>query len=305
MIVGQGTGTKGWIIKTKLVKKGDKDGVKMKIEESLWVEKKEKMTAQNAKKRETEVTPPRKSSVRRVEVKGPHRKKTTPKNIQEITPPTQERKCTRQTITVMNQEMITGIWTDSDVSPPETPKIMTNPIQARKITEMKVTTTSQENMKGDQTAEKIVRTLQKSEKRKIATLIRRKTRNQNQKGKTTQAIIVRINENDETIVDEEVESKEDFEFEESETEINLNKTMSSSVDTGTSSEDEVKPSTSNSSTDSSGEYVKPYNSITRVELIKDGSYYNIVNHIMNDILNKMGPYMSSHSGKVHYISSSE
>ena len=84
------------------------------------------MTAQ--KKKETKVTPPRKSPVRRVEVKGPHRKKTTPKNIQEVTPPTPERKCTRQTIAVMNKENITGIWTDSDVSPPETPKIITNPI---------------------------------------------------------------------------------------------------------------------------------------------------------------------------------
>ena len=90
------------------------------------------MTTQNAKKRETEVTLPRKSSVRRVKVKGPHRKKTTPKNIQEITPPTQEIKCTRQTIDVMNQEMITGIWTDSDVSPPRNTKNNDKPYSGKK-----------------------------------------------------------------------------------------------------------------------------------------------------------------------------
>ena len=79
LLVGQGTGTKGQIIETKLAKKGLKEGVEKKGEESLWVELRENMTAQ--KKKETEVTPPRKSPVRRVEVKGLHRKKTTPKNI--------------------------------------------------------------------------------------------------------------------------------------------------------------------------------------------------------------------------------
>ena len=81
LLVDQGTGTKGWIIQTKLAKKGPKHGVQKKVEESLWVELRGNMTAQNAKKKETEVTPPRKSPVRRVKVKGPHRKKTTPKNI--------------------------------------------------------------------------------------------------------------------------------------------------------------------------------------------------------------------------------
>ena len=190
------------------------------------------------------------------------------------------------------------------MSPPETPKIMTNPIQARKITEMKVNTTSHKDMKEDRTSEKKVVTLQKSEKRKIATPIRRSTRNQNQKGKTTQVTIVGTNENEETIVDEEVNSK-DFAFEESETEINLNEeTTTLSVDTENTSEEDVKPSTSNSSTDSSSEYVKPYNSITRAELIKEGSYYNIVNHTTYDMVNKMGPYTSSESGKDDYISSS-
>ena len=172
---------------------------------------------------------------------------------------------------------------------------------------MKVTTTSQENMKGYGTAEEIVRTLQKSEKRKIATPIRRNTRSQNQKGKMTQAIIVGINENEEKIVDEEVNSKEDdSEFEESKMEINLdNETTISSLDTENTSEDEVQPCTSNSSIDSSGEYVKPYNSITRAELMKDGSYYDIVNHIANDMLNKMGPYTTLNPGKFDYTSSSE
>ena len=109
------------------------------------MELRENKTAQ--KKKETEVTPPRKSPVRRVKVKGLHRKKTTPKNIQEVTPPTPERKCSRQTIAKMKEETMTGIWTDSDVSLPKSPKIITNPIQARKITEMKVTMTSQEDMK--------------------------------------------------------------------------------------------------------------------------------------------------------------
>ena len=208
---------------------------------------------------------------------------------------------------MMNQETITGIWTDSKVSPPETPKIITNPIQARKITEMKVTMTSQENMKGYRKAQEIVGTVQKAEKRKIATPIRRNMRNQNQKGKTTQATIVRINKNEEK---KEVDSKEDdSEFEESETEINLdNKTKISSLDTENTSGQDVKPSTSNSSTDStdsSGEYKEPYNSITRVELMKDESYYDIVNHIANDMLNKMGPYTTLNHGKFDYTSLSE
>ena len=95
---------------------------------------------------------------------------------------------------------------------------------------MKVTMTSQENMKRYGKAEEIVGTVQKAEKRKIATLIRRNTRNQNQKGKTIQATIVRINENEEK---EEADSKEDdSEFEESETEINLdNETKISSLHT--------------------------------------------------------------------------
>ena len=109
LLVGQGTGTKGRIIEMKLAKKGLKDRVEKRGEESLCVELRENMTAQ--KKKETEVTPPRKSPVRRVEVKGPHRKKTTPKNNQEVTPPTPERKCSRQTIAEMNQETMTGIWT--------------------------------------------------------------------------------------------------------------------------------------------------------------------------------------------------
>ena len=180
LLVGQGTGTKGQIMETKLTKKGLKEGVEKKGEESLWVELRENMTAQ--KKKETEVTPLKKSPVRRVKVKGPHRKKTTPKNIQEVTPPTPERKCSRQTIAETNQETMTGIWTDSDVSLPETPKIITNPIQARKITEMKVTMTSQEDMKKYGKAEEIVGTVQKEERRKIATPIRRNMRKQVQKG---------------------------------------------------------------------------------------------------------------------------
>ena len=175
LLVGQGKGMNGRTIELKLAKKGLKDRVEKKGEESLWVELKENMTAQ--KKKETEVTPPRKSPVRRVEVKGLHRKKTTPKNIQEVTPPTPERKCSRQTTAVTNQEMMTGIWTDSDVSLPETPKIITNPIQARKITEMKVKMTSQEDMKKHGKAKEIVRTVPKAERRKIATLIRRNMRN--------------------------------------------------------------------------------------------------------------------------------
>ena len=59
LLVGQGTGMKGQIIETKLTKKGLKDGMEKKGEESLWVELRENMTAQ--KKKETEVTPPRKS----------------------------------------------------------------------------------------------------------------------------------------------------------------------------------------------------------------------------------------------------
>ena len=145
-------------------------------------------------------------------------KEDNTKNIQEVTPQTPERKYSRQTIAVTNQETMTGIWTDSDVSLPETPKIITNPIQARKITEMKVTMTSQEDMKKYGKAEEIVGTVPKAERRKIATPIRRNTRNQIQKGKKTQATIVKINKNDDK---EEEDSKEDVsDFEESETEIN-------------------------------------------------------------------------------------
>ena len=289
LLVGQGTGTKGRIIETKMAKKGLKQGVKKKGEESLWVELRENMTAQ--KKKETEVTPPSKSPIRRVKVKGLHRKKTTPKNIQEVTPPTPERKCSRQTIAKTNQEMMTGIWTDSDMSPPETPKIITNPIQARKITEMKITMTSQEDMTKYGKAEEIVGTVQKEERRKIATPIRRNMRKEVQKGKKTQATIVRINEND----DKEEDSNEDVsDFEESETEINLDneRKISSLYTENTSRQDvkpstshtknasgqQIKPSTSNSSTDStdsSDEYEEPYNLITRAELMKDGSYYGI------------------------------
>ena len=123
----------------------------------------------------------------------------------------------------------------------------------------------------------------------------------------TQATIVRINKKEEK---EEVNSKEDdSEFEESEMEINLdNETKISSLDTKNISGQEVQPSTSNSSidsTDSSGEYEEPYNSINRAELMKDGSYYDIVNHIANDMLNKMGPYTTLNPGKFDYTSSSE
>ena len=240
LLVGQGTGTKDWLIETKLAKKGLKQEVEKKREESLWVELRENMTVQ--KKKETEVTPPRTSPIRRVEVKGLHRKKTTPKNIQEVTPPTPERKCSRQTIAKMKEETMTGIWTDSDVSPPETPKIITNPIQARKITEMKVTMTSQEDMKKYGKAEEIVGTVQKEERRKIVTPIRRNTRKQVEKGKKTQATVVRINEND----DKEEDSKEDVsDFKEIQTEINLdNKRMISSLYTENTSRQDVKPSTS-------------------------------------------------------------
>ena len=239
-----------------------------------------------------------------------------------MTPPTPERKCSRQTIAETNQETMTGIWTESEVSPPETPKIITNTIQARKITEMKVTATSQEDMKKYGKAEEIVGTVPKEERRKIATPIRRNTRKQVQKGKKTQATIVGINENDDK---EEEDSKEDVsDFEESKTEINLDneRKISSLYTENTSRQDvkpstshtenasgqEIKPSTSNSSTDStdsSDEYEKPYNSITRAELMKDGSYYDIVNRIVNDMLNKMGPYTTLNPGKFDYTSLSE
>ena len=39
--------------------------------------------------------------------------------------------------------------------------------------------------------------------------------------------------------------------------------------------------------------------------MKDGSYYDIVNHIANDMLKKMGPYTTLNPGKFDYTSSSE